>query len=367
MVSRLDENSAYINPQRSVHFNELIKGEFVGIGIEPALDPASGQLIVKNPMANSPAFRAGLQAQDKIVEVDGQSTSGWTLNDAVDHLRGPEGTAVVLAIEREGEGRLSVRIVRERILRESVLGDVRRPDGTWDFLLAGRPSIAYLRFEAFGEHTVEEFAQALERIKASKVQGLVLDLRENPGGVLDAAVGVAEAFLPRGTLIVSTRGRNGRTGERWQAEAQTPDLKLPLAVLVDRNSASASEIVAGCLQDHRRAVIIGERTYGKGTVQRAIKIAGGQSLLKLTTASYWRPSGRNIHRLKASGETDDWGIRPDKGFEVVQTDEQIQGWIDWRRQRDAVRPANSSLPTPAEEDDAMLRRAVEHLAANHEK
>ena len=191
-------------------------------------------------------------------------------------------------------------------------------------------------------------------------------MRNNPGGLLKAAEQICNLFIPAGAVIVSTRGRDGRDAETYVADGDGPYQQLPLVVLVNDRSASASEIVAACLQDHQRATVVGERTWGKGTVQNVISLEGGKSLLKLTIASYWRPSGKNIHRLTSSKETDEWGVRPDPGCEVKLDEKQVAAWLDRRRARESRAAAATAGGKSAGDDaasqfDPQLQRAIEVL------
>jgi carboxyl-terminal processing protease len=222
-----------------------------------------------------------------------------------------------------------------------------------------------VRLIQFGEQTVAELRTALQN---RPVEALILDLRDNAGGWLDAAVGTCNFLLPTEAEIVSTRGRDGVVLRAFKADGKPLlDARVPIVVLVNHFSASASEIVAACLQDHSRAKVIGQRTWGKGTVQNILKLEGGRSALKLTTASYWRPSGQNIHRRKNAKDTDQWGVSPDAGFEVALTDEQADAVRKHRRERDlnalGKKPVadNAANGKPAPVTDAQLEKAVEYL------
>jgi carboxyl-terminal processing protease len=223
--------------------------------------------------------------------------------------------------------------------------------------------------------------RAVERLQREGARGLVLDLRNNPGGLLSAAVEVADLFLTDG-LIVSTRGRNEKEKPyeaRPDGTLLTPAEKFPVAVLINKYSASASEIVAAALQDHQRAVVVGERTYGKGSVQNIIPMENGASALKLTTASYWRPSGKNIHRFPDSKEADDWGVKPTPGFEVPMKDEERLEYMLYRTERDIVhgkagiqpprrvRPEKDKDKEKKPFEDRVLQKALEHLRGELKK
>ena len=249
-----------------------------------------------------------------------------------------------------------------------MLGDVREPDGSWNYLLPGTDRIGYVRVTSFGDLTVEEFETALEWLRQHKCRGLILDLRNNPGGLLDAAEEICDLFLPRGAVIVTTRGRDARVRNESCASGDGAYPKLPIVVLVNGQTASAGEIVAACLQDQHRAKIVGERSFGKGTVQNLIPVEAGQSRLKLTIATYWRPSEKNIHRMSSSKDSDEWGVKPDAGCEVKLDDEEQTAWHQGRRQRDgrlmpedltAEKPSSGAAPESPVKFDRQLKRAVE--------
>jgi len=249
---------------------------------------------------------------------------------------------------------------------DTVLGDRRKPDDRWDFMLDRQRGIGYIRLSAFSRETADELDRALKEMKQEKLRGLILDLRFNPGGLLSSAIQVSDLFVSRGR-IVSTAGRN--SPERvWEARKEGTYDGFPMALLVNRYSASASEIVAACLQDHGRGVVVGQRTYGKGTVQEVVYLPGGQGVLKITTASYWRPSEKNITRLSGTGEDDEWGVRPDPGYEVKLEGDELIRWVRWRRDRDMSRSARSPDPDakPADrrlplEADPQLAKAVQYV------
>ncbi len=364
----LDQYSYYIAPETFRRFQVEIDQEFGGVGIEVVIDPDSKRLTVMSPLAGTPAYRAGILAGDTILEIDGKSTEGFSLNDAVDLLRGkpeePVSMTVLHAGEEEPE---TIEMVRAIILIKSILGDTRKKDGSWNYFLEENPRIGYIRITTFGEHTVEDLESALRQFKRHPVGGLILDLRNNPGGLLKGAIEVSDMFIDEG-MIVSTRMRGGKIKEQYKAHQRNTIVgkETPLVVLVNRHSASASEIVAACLQDHKsRAVIIGERTWGKGSVQNVVPLEDG-SALKLTTATFHRPSGDNIHRSKDATEEDAWGVAPHKDFEVKMSDEETVKVYLQRRDRDVVR---TNGPPPSDDgkekaellDDPQLRRAIEFL------
>jgi carboxyl-terminal processing protease len=368
MLSELgDPYSEYINPTEAAEFDQILNQEFGGIGIYVDVDQQSKLPVVISPIVGSPAYKAGVLAGDVISKIDGRPTREMSYADATSRIRGKVGEPVKLTIERAGkvEPIDLPPIERQVINTDSVLGDTHDATGHWSFLLAGAPKIGYVRITSFGERTVGEVKIALEELKPHGMRGLVLDLRNDPGGLVPAAVGVCELFLEQGKAIVSTRGRDGQIEREYVAGSGEKFLDFPMAVLVNEYSASASEIVAACLQDNGRAKIIGERSYGKGTVQNFLQLSGHEGVLKLTTASYWRPSGKNIQRPAEERDSDQWGVSPDSGFEMKTSDEQFHQWMQWRRDRDRIRPAERTSDLTGEKDslqhDPPLARAIEYL------
>src|SRR6266436_3258615 len=232
----------------------------------------------------------------------------------------------------------------------SVLGDSRKADDNWDFMLDHDRKIGYIRVSSFIQNTTEELKQALADLKEQGMKALILDLRDNPGGLLSAAVEVSDLFVDKG-MIVSTKGRNTPT-KVYEAQKDALYTDFPMVVLVNHGSASAAEIVSACLQDHKRAKVVGQRSFGKGSVQNILELEGGNSVLKLTVASYVRPSGKNIHRFKTAKESDEWGVSPDKGLEVKLTPEQYFVYQRGRRNRDLVSNRRGRKPeAPAGEPE----------------
>jgi carboxyl-terminal processing protease len=294
------------------------------------------------------------------------------LADAVKKMKGPPETGVNLRIRRadvkEGEEEVvTLEVTRSVVQTRSVVGASLHEDGHWDYFLPDHPRIGYVRITTFGEMSVDELRAVLP-FEDHPIDALILDLRGNVGGLLPAAVETCDLFIDEG-VIVKTRSRHGWEEEYFASPDDTVfDRRKPIVVLVDRYSASASEIVAACLQDHQRATVVGERTWGKGTVQNVIPLEQGNSALKLTTASYWRPSNRNIHRGRTATEEDDWGVRPNPDMELKLTDEQS------RQLYQQLRDVNI-LPSPATTaaadtevpvgeppvDDTQLRKAVDYL------
>jgi carboxyl-terminal processing protease len=339
MMDQLDPYSGYTSPQEYAQFKEQLEGEFPGIGVMIELDEESNQLKVLVPLPGSPAAEAGLLPGDFITAINGEATADLPLRDAISRIKGPAGSKVKLTLRHPGEtGEVTVEVPRAQIAIESVLGDARRPDGTWIFHLLDEPRIGLIRIDSFGERTADDFRQALESLRRQSppAEALILDLRGNEGGLLQSAVEVCDMLIDSGT-IVSTRGRGGVEKSVFEAKAGTQlDSAIPLVVLVDRYSASAAEIVAACLQDHHRAVVIGERSWGKGTVQNIVDLEGGKSAIRLTIATYWRPSGKDIHKRKNAKDTDDWGVRPDEGLSIPLSKSVYEQMVRSRRKRDVT-------------------------------
>ncbi len=362
MMSRLDDYSAFISPDILEEFQQTLDQQFGGVGIQILLDPDTKQLTVATPLVDSPAYEAGIRAGDRILRIAGESTKGLSLEDAAARMRGKPGEPVTLTVlHREESSPVEIQIVRAIIREDAVLGDTRNADGSWNYFLEGHDKLAYVRINTFGERTSEKLRAVLRKLDERGTRGLILDLRNDPGGLLLAAVDVCDLFIDSG-IIVTTRGRNGRVRRAISATGRGPYGELPIAVLVNRYSASASEIVAACLQDHDRAIVVGERTYGKGTVQEIIELEGSQGAIKLTTSSYWRPSGRNIHRLRHAGDDDDWGVSPDPGYEVKLEDKELAKLLRWRLRRDIYRPASTGVAEEEEDGlaaDPQLVRAID--------
>jgi carboxyl-terminal processing protease len=346
MVSKLDPYSEYIGPNHYNEFRENLEQEFGGIGILVAIDRDTKMLTVISPMVGTPAYQGGILSGDTILKVDGESTEGFTSEDAQRRLRGKPDKPVRLTVLHKGASEpVELEIKRKIIEVPTVLGDTRLPDGKWDYFLEGHPGIGYVRITTFGEKTVEELKTALAWLAERHVRGVILDLRNDAGGLLTAANGTCDLFLKKDDRIVSTRGREGVEKEAYNASGKGLYQQLPLVVLVNQYTASASEIVAACLQDHNRAKVVGQRTWGKGSVQNVIPLEGGRSGLKLTIASFWRPSEQNIHRRRNATDKDVWGVMPSPGYEVKFNDSELAEVVRRRRDRDVVQPPGAAAAT----------------------
>ncbi len=354
---RGDEHSMFVDQRERDNFQEELIQEFGGIGVRIIQLGDPPQLtVVGPPEPGSPAFSSDIRAGDRIVAIDGQQTANMDMRDALRLVRGEIGTPVTLSVIHPGEEEaIDVTIVRAMITVESVLGDLRDENNEWIFQLPNDERIGYVRIAKFGDKTLDEFTDVMAELNSAGIQALILDVRDNYGGTLDAAVGISDLFLRAGLPIVTTRDREEEIRERFVSTGRGGYSDLPLVVLINGNSASASEILAACLQDYNRAVIIGQRTYGKGTVQRIVQVESGRSLIKLTFATYWRPSGKNIHRSVEDTEADPWGVKPTKGFEVVLDDEQYLLWRKYRYRRDLFGEiADGPLSDQLDERDGKL-------------
>lgn len=370
---RGDEHSMFVDQQERDNFQEELIQEFGGIGVRILqLGDPPHLTVVGPPEPGTPAFSADIRAGDRILAIDGKLTAEMEMLDALRLVRGEIGTSVTLTVIHPGEvDSTDVKIVRAVINVESVYGDLRDKDNAWQFLLANNNRIGYVRITKFGDKTLDEFTDVMAGLHTAGIKGLILDVRDNYGGTLDAAVGISDLFLRAGLPIVTTRDRDEEIRDRFVSTGRGGYLDLPLAVLINHNSASASEILAACLQDYGRAVIIGERSYGKGTVQRIVQIESGRSLLKLTAATYWRPSGQNIHRMADAKETDPWGVKPTAHFEVEMDDDQYLLWRKYRYRRDllgeqldgplAVEFDLKNGEIPKQFTDEALELAIEYL------
>jgi carboxyl-terminal processing protease len=371
-LDRLDPYSQYMNSDEFRQFNARTEGNFGGVGISLGIDPRSGLPMVISPMVGAPAYEAGILAGDIIVKIDDKPTDTLHHNDVVRMIQGEAGSKVTLTVAHEGSKQTeAITVIRAKIEVPTVLGLNRRPDDLKEFeWFADRDlGIGYIRVVEFTEHTADDIKKALDRLEAEGMKALILDLRDNPGGLLRSAIAVSDLFL-EGGRIVSTKNRDGN-GESWDAKADgypyESAAKRPMVVLINKLSASASEIVSAALQDNHRAVIVGERSYGKGSVQKIFKLSGDPpTALKLTTDTYWRPSGKNMHRHPDAKETEDWGVKPDPGFEIAMKDEERLDYLRWKRNKDIIRKDKPKEPEKPFVDRAM-EKAVEHLKAEVKK
>ncbi len=304
MVQQLDDFSQFMEPDLYKRVKSDTEGEFGGIGIR--VDMREGWLTVVTPLPNTPAYRAGLYPGDKIIKIEGESTKEMIIDEAIKRLRGAPGTKVNITTAREPDDKDAEWIQRDvALVRELIKTEAVRYK-----MLEGK--VGYIRLVDFTGHVVEDVNKALESLKTQGMEALVIDVRYNPGGLLSAAVDVSKFFVDGNRMIVYTKGRKPENYQEFRAASRAPFPTLPVVVLVNRFSASASEILAGALQDNKRAVVIGERTFGKASVQSMIPLSD-KSALRLTIAKYYTPTGKSIHR-DAKGENG--GITPDIEIKV---------------------------------------------------
>jgi carboxyl-terminal processing protease len=324
MLTGLDPYSSWIPPQDLTKFEQYIDQEFIGIGLQ--MLPNTTRAEIQNVLPESPAARAGVRSGDLLVEVDSKPVTGLAPPEINRLMTGPEGRPVTITLKRTGEENpLKLEITRERIQLPTVIPAARNPDGSPLWLIDPTHRVACIRITHFSRSTIDDLRKTLETVNALNPTAVLLDLRSNPGGLMEAAIEICDMFLASGR-IVSMQGRAVK--ERvWEAAAGTtlPD-SVPLAVLINRQSASASEVVAAALQDNSRATVIGERSFGKGTVQSVVRMERGQSAMKLTTAGYLRPSGINIHRYPEFKTEDVWGVSPADDQTLKLNTEQFTAW-----------------------------------------
>lgn len=340
MVASLeDPYTVYFSPEEREQFDKQVRGSFSGIGAEIDLHESRPRIV--SPLEESPAWKAGVLAGDIILEIDGESSLDLKLTDVIGKLTGQEGTDVKIKVRHLSGEEADITITRARINVHTVKGIRRNADQTWDYMLDPVRKIGYIRLTQFNDRSADEMKEALESLVKQDVKGLVLDLRFNPGGLLDAAVSISDMFLPQGKRIVSTKGRTVPEEVRMSSEKSIM-LTQPLVVLINEGSASAAEIVSGALLDNDRAQIVGTRSYGKGSVQqvRALGMEAGslnpnnrESAIKLTNAYYYLPNGRNIHRRP---NKDTWGVDPRDGFYVSMNTEAVREMIKVRREGDIL-------------------------------
>ncbi|MBV6457319.1 MAG: hypothetical protein HONBIEJF_00427 [Fimbriimonadaceae bacterium] len=354
LLEGLDPHTQYFDPEEAKQFRQNLKNSFGGIGIIIKTD-ASHHPAVEARFLNAPAARAGIQKGDLIVEVDGQSTRGWTQDQVAGKLMGKVGTTVRVSVRRTGDEKQTFSIRRATIAMSSIRGLDPGENGQWLDKSAG---IGYVRIVRFAEDTANGFRSAYSRLKKEGVRALVIDLRGNVGGLLSAAVKTADIFVDSG-IIVRSVGRDGKE-ERWMAR-KGEDLTIPIAVLVDGETASSAEVLAACLQDHRRAIVVGVRTYGKGSIQQLFDVGKSGAMVKLTTAHYFPASGRNIDKLSRPAGSDMWGVSPDPGLEVNLDQAEREAWATAFFSRDGQVGTDLDVPPYASSSDKVLMAARDAL------
>ncbi len=331
MITTLDDPyTLYVPPADEAEFNKVLRGTYVGIGAEVNVE--GDYLTIVSPLDDSPALDAGIMAGDIVLAIEGKTTYDRSVDDCINQLLGEPGTPVNIRVRHLDGREIDLSIVRRRIVTRSVKG-VRRAGEQWDYWLDERRRIGYVRISQFVEDTFDELRAAIEVLIEGDMRGLVLDVRGNPGGGLGSAIETADLFLRDGT-IVSVRGR-ARRSQTCHAEAEGTGPDFPMIVMTNRHSASASEIVAGALQENGRAKVIGTRTFGKGSVQEVHELPYDRGTLKMTSGHYYLPSGRNIAR---ANDNPVWGVDPDPGFVVPMSDEKFRNSILARRRYGVIRP-----------------------------
>jgi carboxyl-terminal processing protease len=346
MLKTLDPYSEFMEPPKYTSMRDDMEGAYGGVGI--VISQREGFLVVVSPMEDSPAFKAGVMPGDKVIKIDGRSAEKLSMGDAMKRLRGPAGTDVTLTISRASSPEpKDFKLTRAAIKMETVKDINDRHE-----FPVNENKIGYLHITQFGEHTTEEFHNAMKKIAAQGADGLVMDLRGNPGGLLDAAVEICDTFLPRNQLIVSTEGRSTRMKtEEYKAKGRDQYPGMKIVILINGGSASASEIVSGCLQDLGRAFVMGEQSFGKGSVQSILPMPDG-SALRLTTAKYYTPSHKVIHEK---------GITPDSVVTMTPEEEEA---LMLRHVLGGIESLDEPLKSRAQSaHDVQLERAQDFLKA----
>jgi carboxyl-terminal processing protease len=369
MFAQLDPFSMYVPPAKQQEFDRMLDGSFEGVGIQLNQDEKTKEVEIITPIEGSPAFKAGVCAGDIILKVNGESVAGLSILDVTKKIKGKVNTPVTLTVRHTTGETADLTMKREEIVMGTVKGFKRMQNNGWDWFVSHDPKIGYVRITQFTPDTADRVREALagkdgERgMIADGMRGLILDLRFNPGGRLDQAVKLVDMFVSKG-VIVSTKGRARPENVITATEDGTLPY-FPLVVLVNEHSASASEIVAGSLMDNHRALVIGERTYGKGSVQELMPLEGNQGELKLTVAYYYLPSGRLVHRKK---DATDWGVQPQIPVPMdEETEKKVMMELDQHERflppvpkRGATRPTTGTATQPAS-SDIQLQRAVETM------
>ena len=368
-LSRLDPHSEYLNPEELRRFRSQNEGQYGGVGLMIGYDLAAKKLVVETPIPNTPAYAAGCLTGDYILKVDGVPVDKLLPHEAREKVRGAPGSKVTLTLLTPGDpaGERDVVLTRTEIPNLTVCGFSRDSGDPvkWDYLADKKAGIAYVRiYGGFSEKTGEELRAALAAADAEGAKALVLDLRGNPGGLLNQAVDVADLFLPD-AVVVSTKDRRGLVHPRKAKTDKTAwesATDRPMVVLVDDQSASASEIVAAALQDHKRAAVAGGRSFGKGSVQRVYNLPASKAAVKLTVEAWLRPSGANIDRPAEPKEGDTWGVEPDPDLAVKLTPAERMASYKAASIRFAVKPKGATEPKGTEEaKDKVLDTALDYL------
>ncbi|HEV3144397.1 MAG TPA: S41 family peptidase [Gemmataceae bacterium] len=375
-LHHLDKHTAYIDVETVGRFRREIQGNYTGIGVTIRRDLARDLVQVISPMKDSPAYKAGVKSGDWIVQItkevdkDGNPLPkpeviaglGLSIDDAVKNILGKAGTKIKIALEREGVDKpVEVEILRSEIVVETILGVRRKADDSWDFMLDPEKKIGYARLTQFTTRTPTELRKAVDALKKEGMKAFILDLRFCPGGDLMSAVNVSDLFIDNG-MIVSIRKRN-QPEYKFNGHHAGSELDFPMACLINGQSASGAEIVSACLQDYKRAVLVGDRSYGKGSMQNVLPFARTGGILKVTTATFWRPSGVNINKASTKGrDEDEWGVLPDEGFRIKLSRAENDEIFEYMRNQEIIPrrdlPAKESKPAVK---DPQLDKALSYL------
>jgi carboxyl-terminal processing protease len=356
MIQSLEDPYTEFVPAADLaEFNKELRGEYVGIGALVRFE--DGYTTIVTPLDGSPALEAGLRPGDRIVTVDGTDATGMNADGVVALLTGEPNTMVAITVEREGE-RIDLELERRDIVQRTVAGIRRDADNEWDFMLDDEARVGYVRLTQFNAQSPDEMRAALESLRERGVRALILDLRFNPGGQLRSAIEIADMFLTSG-VIVTTKGR-AYTDQSASASAETVLPETPLVVLLNRGSASASEVLSGALKDNGRAVVLGTRSFGKGVTQGVFNLPSGAGQVKITEQHYYGPSGKMINREPGAA---DWGIDPTPGFVVPMNDREYAAMLEARRETDIIRrdgdAADPTQPRDGESLNAWIMRAYD--------
>ncbi|MHC5108260.1 MAG: S41 family peptidase [Planctomycetota bacterium] len=343
----LDDYTTIIWPSDADEFRKQTDGEFVGVGISIVKNRVTDEIEVVTPLEDSPAYRAGIQAGDVITLVDGDSLEGFSLNKVVKTITGKRSTMVTLTIRR-GEAEIEFPLKRERIKIASVKGLKRNEDNPnqWEHWIDKDMGVGYIRLTNFQKNTAEDVENVLSRLEAGGLKALILDLRGNPGGLLDSAWRISTLFLEAGETVVSTKGRHRSENQSFYAPGDGPYSDIPVTVLTDENSASASEIVAGAIRDNNGGLVVGARTFGKFSVQNLMSLGASQAKLKITTAHYYLPSGVSLHKDPQAKE---WGVEPNIPVRLVSKEK--SNLYRMRRENDLLGPARPTADPDEKADD----------------
>jgi len=355
-----DPHTAFIPASHERDFNKDMRGQYVGIGAEVII--RDGWLTIASPMDDSPAWKAGVMADDKVIKIDGETTEGFSIDDSIDLLLGEPKTNVTITVERDAE-EIDIPIIRDHIKVQAVKGFMRSEggEGPWRYLIDDSSNIAYIRLTQFIPDCAADLEAAIQTATdnaGGELGGLILDLRYNPGGLLSEAVKMADLFLEDG-LIVTTKGRAYEDrSEKAHKKGTLPD--FPIITLINSNSASASEILSGALSDHNRAIVIGTRSFGKGSVQTVRPLESGAGTLKMTEQYYYLPSGRLIHR---QDDSTIWGVDPTEGYYLSMTNPQRAAMLTARRENEVIHKIETPELTETTEiiealDDVQLTAAM---------